>query len=175
MNKIQLLGAAAIASVASASVAAQSPGSRQTREFVEAAGQSDRFEILEAQTVRGQSTDQQIRAFAQQMLRDHEGMSRALQQATAQAGLQPPPMGISADQALLLGALQSQSAPDLDKTYARHQALAHHSALTVAQAYAANGDDPAVRQAATAATRMIAAHLDMAEQLQTKLGGSSAL
>jgi putative membrane protein len=153
-------------------VCAQEQGSRQTREFVEAAGQADRFEIMEAQTVLGQSTDAQVRAFAQQMISAHEEMSKSLRDATARAGLKPPPMGLSGDQALLLGALQSQRGPELDKTYARHQVLAHRSALTVEQAYAATGDDAVIRQTATTATPAISSHLAMAEQMNARLSGS---
>ena len=164
--------AAGLAAIALAPAAlAQEAGSRQTREFVEAAGQSDRFEILEAQTVLGQSTDVQVRAFAEKMIRDHDQMSQTLAQAAARAGLKPTPPGISADQASLLGALQSQRGPEFEQTYVKHQALAHRAALAVERAYAATGDDPDVRQVAAAATPTIAAHLAMAEQMRAKLGG----
>ena len=172
MNNMLSAAAAALAALTVTPLAAQEPGSRQTREFVQAAGQSDEFEILEAQTVLGQSSDPQIRAFAQAMIRDHGETSRALQRATTRAGLKPPPMGISADQALLLSALQSQRGPDFDQTYVRHQTLSHRSALTVEQAYAATGNNPAVRQAAVTATPIISSHLAMAEQMQAKLAGS---
>ena len=172
MNNIMFTCAAALAAFALTPAAAEEPGSRQTREFVTAAGQSDAFEILEAQTVLGQSADPQVRAFAEQMIRDHEQMRNTLRNATVRAGLKPPPMGVGADQALMLSALQSQRGPDFDQTYVRHQALAHRSALTVEQAYAATGDDQTVRQAAAAATPTIASHLDMAEQMRAKLGGS---
>ncbi|WP_267395742.1 MULTISPECIES: DUF4142 domain-containing protein [unclassified Sphingomonas] len=166
MNAHHLLAAVAMTAAALAPAAAQEPGSRATREFVEASAQSDQFEILEAQTVLGQSTSGQVRAFALQMIRDHERLSATLREAAAHAGLKPPPMGISSDQALLLGALQSQQSPDLDKTYLRHQLLAHRSALTVQQAYAATGDNADVRQTAAEATTIIASHLEMAERRQ---------
>ncbi len=166
MRKIGYPHAAALAAVVLTPASAQAPGSRQTREFVQAAGQSDRFEILEAQTVLAQSSDPRIRAFAQQMIRDHEQTGQDLRQATARAGLQPPPMGISGDQAALLGALQSQRGAEFDRTYVRHQALAHRSALLVEQGYAATGDDASVRRAAAAAVPVISGHLKMAEQMQ---------
>ena len=164
------LVAASIALAAPAG--AQDPGSRATREFVQAAGQSDAFEMLEAQTVLGQSRDPQVRSFAQQMLRDHGQTSSALRDATARSGLKPPPMGVSTDQAQLLGALQSMKGREFDRAYFRHQALAHQSALVVEQGYAATGDDPAVRQAAASAVPLIYSHLAMAEQMRATLGGS---
>jgi putative membrane protein len=88
------------------------------------------------------------------------------------AGLTPPPMAMSADQAQLLSALQSQHGRQFDQLYARHQVLAHHSALVVEQSYAASGDNPALRQAAASAAPLISAHRAMAEQMSSRLGGS---
>ena len=68
------------------------------------------------------------------------------------------------------GALQSLKGPEFDKAYWQHQALSHHSALVVEQAYAANGDDPAVRRAAASAVPMIQAHLTAAEEAKARSG-----
>ena len=146
-------------------------GSRQTREYVEAAGQSDAFEMLEADTVLAQSRDPQVRAFAQKMIDDHARLAQSLRQATAEAGTKAPPMGVAADQAPMLGALQNLKGRDFDQAYWRHQALAHRSALTATQRYAASGDDPAVRRAATAAVPVISAHLATAERVVAGFGG----
>lgn len=151
--------------------AAADRGSRQTREFVQAAGQSDSFEILEAQTVLGQSSNPDVRAFAQHMLDDHSRTKAALATATARAGLAPPPDGPSTDQAQMLNALQSQRGADFDKTYIKQQALAHHSALIVEQKYAAEGDQPAIREAAASAVPIISAHLQMADRMKSQSGG----
>lgn len=169
--RFYMAAAAALAAMA-VPVAAQDAGSRATREFVQAAGHSDQFEILEAQTVLTQATDPQVRAFAQQMIRDHDQLGRTLTEATTRAGLQPPPKALDGDQAKMLGELQGLRGPQFDQAYARHQALAHRAALVTEQRYAANGDAPPVRQAAAAATPLIAAHRDMAERLQARLGGS---
>ena len=172
MSRLALTYAAGIAALMPAPAAAQESGSRQTREFLQAAAQSDQFEILEAQTVLGQSTDPAIRTFAQRMIRDHRQSSGALVQAAIRAGLKPPPPALGDDQARLLSALQSQDGPDFERTYLKQQALAHRSALVVEQAYAATGDDPMIRQAAASATPMIAAHLAMAQDMAAKSGGS---
>ena len=165
---LRFLAAVALAGAALSPAVAQDPGSRPTREFVQAAGQSDQFEILEGETALAQSTDPQVRDFAQQMIKAHGDTSRALEQATQKSGLKPPPKGVGADQAPLLSALQSLRGRDFDKAYFRHQVLAHRSALTVEQGYAATGDDPAVRQAAASTVPIISAHLSMAMQMQSQ-------
>jgi putative membrane protein len=151
-------------------LAAADPGSRQTREFVQAAGNSDSFEILEAHTALAQSTNPDVRTFAQHMLEDHSRTRAALADAAARAGLTPPPDGPSADQAQMLSALQSQRGPDFDKTYVKQQALAHRAALAVEQDYAAKGDQPAIRKAAADAVPTISGHLQMAEQMKARMG-----
>uniref|UniRef100_UPI0035CB672C DUF4142 domain-containing protein n=1 Tax=uncultured Sphingomonas sp. TaxID=158754 RepID=UPI0035CB672C len=152
-------------------LAAQQAGSRQTREFVQAAAQSDTFEELEAQTVLGQSADPQIRAFAQQMIEAHMQTTAALAAATMRAGLEPPSKAMSSDQAQWLGALQSVRGPEFDRLYVRQQVLAHRSALITEQRYASGGDQLDVKLAAASATPIIASHLQMAEQMQAKFGG----
>jgi putative membrane protein len=152
--------------------AAPEPGSRQTRDFVQGAGQSDAFERLEAETVLATTRDPDIRAFAEHMIHDHGETTQALEAATARAGLQPPPKAMSSDQASMLAALQSVRGHDFDVAYLRQQVIAHSAALVVEQQYAQSGDDTAVRQAAASAVPLIAAHLAMAEQLRAKLGGS---
>jgi len=172
MRRPILAGVTAVAVLASTAAIAQEAGSRQTREFVQAAGHSDAFEKLEAATALTQSHDPQVQAFARTMLRDHNRLSNALQQATAHAGLQPPPMGVGADQAPIFAGLQSLKEPEFDRTYWKQQALAHHSALITTQQYAANGDSAAVRQAAASALPIITAHLAVAERMMAKSGGS---
>ena len=169
MLMISCLAAATV--VAATPAVSQSAGSRPTREFVQAAGQSDQFEILEGRVALIESANPQVRAFAEQMIQDHSGTTLKLRQATASSGLEPPPMGLGDDQVRLLGALQSLHGTDFDRVYTRHQALAHRSALTVQQGYASTGDVPAVRQAAASAVPMISAHLATAEELMARLGG----
>lgn len=166
------MAAAMLAAIGLAPATAQDVGSRQTREFLQAAAQSDQFEILESTTAVTQAESADVRAFAKQMIKDHTATSQALQQAATQAGLKPPVMNVSADQGQMLNALQGVTGAKFDQLYIRQQALAHRAALVTEQAYEASGDTPAVRQAATAATPIIAAHLQMAEQMSANLGGS---
>lgn len=151
---------------------AQEPGSRQTREFVQAAAQSDQFEILEAQTVLAQSQNAQVRAFAETMIQAHQQTSASLLQAVQKDGLAPPKPGLGGDQSMFLSALQSQRGVDFDRTYLGQQALAHRSALAVEEAYATSGGDATIRAVATATVPIITEHLRMAEQMQIEAGGS---
>lgn len=150
--------AAALGAAVLAPAAAQEAGSRQSRDFVTAMANADAFEILEARTVLAQSASPAVRAFAETMITDHGTLDRALGEAVTKAGLRPPVMGVGADQAPLLGSLQGLTGAAFDRAYLEQQRLAHQSALIEAQAYAATGDDPAIRAFAATAASTISAH-----------------
>ena len=172
MRKAAVAVVTASLGLTTASAGAKEPGSRPTREFAQAAASSDQFEILAAQTALTQSTNSDVRAFAAHMLEDHQKLGQAVRDAAMRSGLKPPEMAMSADQAQLLGALQSVSGNEFDVLYLKQQVLAHRSALTVEQMYAKSGDDPSLRQLATSAVPVISSHGEMASQAAAKLGGS---
>lgn len=166
-----VVAALALSAGLATAAAAQEAGSRQTRDFVQAAAESDGFEIMEAYSALAESRDPQVRAFAERMIHDHGQTSTALQQAATGVGLKPPMLAVGAAQAPLLAALQSARGHDFDQMYWRHQVLAHRSALVTEQRYAASGDVPAIRQVAASAVPVIEGHLTMAETMVAQQGG----
>jgi putative membrane protein len=174
MNRLSLTGMSSTALAAALLVAvpavAEELGSRPTREFVQAAAQSDLFEILAATTVLAQSSNPQVRAFATEMINAHQRTRATLDRAVQESGLKPPSPGISNDQSQLLSALQSQRGADLDRVYVTQQILAHHAALATEQGYVASGDDKRVKQAVTASIPVVSMHLQMAEKLAPTVG-----
>jgi putative membrane protein len=167
-NRAKQVALAALLPLMAAPLFAQEPGSRQTREFVQAAAQSDQFEIMEATTALAQSQDSKVRGFAQAMIDAHRQTTASLMQAVAKAGLKPPLPGLGNDQSQFLAALQSKRGPDFDEAYLKQQLLAHRAALAVEQAYADSGDEPNIRATATATVPIVAAHLQMVEQMQKR-------
>jgi putative membrane protein len=111
---------------------AQDPGSARSRNFVESAAHSDNFEILEAQSALAESSDPQVRSFAQQMIAAHSETSRRLADAAMRAGMKFPPKGLNGDQVSFLSALQSQKGRDFDKIYGNLGAPRHGGANAVA-------------------------------------------
>lgn len=151
---------------------AQTPIPPSPDNFVMAASQSDRYEVLAATVALVEGQDPRVRAFAEGMIRDHTRLAEELRQAALASGLPPPKPGLSGDQALLLGSLQSVRGPAFDRTYARQQILAHAQALAVEDSFATAGSDPTLKKAAQSALPTIRDHLDMARQLAAALGGS---
>ena len=165
MPNAKLLLAALALALAGEPAQAEPPAPMPTRDFVQAAGASDHYEIQAARVAVVEGQDPRIRAFARQMMRDHAQTSQALEQAALASGRAPPPPGLSGDGQQFLAQLQSLRGADFDKAYARQQVLSHHAALVVEEGYAAGGSDPNVRRAAQAAVLIIRRHLEMAQQL----------
>jgi putative membrane protein len=157
-----MLGALAAASSATAQ---PMPG----QDFVNAAAQSDAFEIASGELILTQSTDANVRRFAQQMIADHRKTSADLTAAAQASQLSPPPPGLSGDQQRLLSALQSQKGQDLDRSFMTAQVNAHAAALATQQGYLADGSDPNLRKVAQGAVPLIEHHLEMARRLRAEM------
>lgn len=149
---------------------AQTPIPPSPKDFVMAASQSDRYEMLAAKVAAVQSQDPRVTKFADEMVRDHKQLSEDLRQAAAASGLPQPEPSLSSDEASLLGGLQSVRGRDFDQAYARQQVLAHAQAVAVEESFAEGGSDANLKKAARSALPTIRHHLDMAHQLRTDLG-----
>ena len=147
----------------------EGPMTPKPQEFAESVAQSDGYELAAAQTALAQSRNPQVRAFAGQMIADHENMARTLRDASKASGLEPPHPHVGADQARFLAGLQSLRGDEFDREYARQQMLAHTSALTTMRSYAAIGSDSNLRSLAASAAPVIEHHLQTARQLLQSL------
>ena len=147
----------------------QGPKPPKPQEFAESVAQSDGYELAAAQTALAQSRNPQVRAFAQQMVADHEHIEQALREAVKASGLQLPHPQVGGDQARLLAGLQGLRGGEFDREYGRQQMLVHTSALTVVRSYAEQGSDANLRSMAASAAPIIERHLQSARQLQQAL------
>ena len=162
-----IAGTAVVLLLANGASAQSQPPSAQ--DFAAAAAQSDAYEIDAARVAQLQAQDQNIRAFADQMIKDHMQTSQSFKAAVAKAGLPPPPDGPNADQARMLSALQSMKGTDFDKAYVVQQVVAHQGAVAVEQEYVDKGTEPNLKYAATTSLPLIRHHLAMARQLESGL------
>ena len=169
--RVRSLFFVAVLALAAPAFAQQTP-TLSSKDYIQAALQSDRFEILSGYTARTGTRDPRVRAFAEMMIRDHTQTTRAMRQAATRAGVEPPPPSLSGDGSRMLGALQSLRGADLDRAYAEQQTLGHAEALVVNGLYAQTGSAPPLRQAAQGVLPMIRTHADQARQLKASLGGS---
>jgi putative membrane protein len=149
-----------------ATIGANGPGLVPTPKFVENAAISDMFEIASSKLALTKATDPQIKAFAKQMIAEHEGTTAALKKtlATANAGVTPP-TAMDERHAGMLEDLQKIEADKFDAKYLDQQTQAHREALGLMDSYATNGENLALKALAAQTKPKIQMHLDMASKL----------
>jgi putative membrane protein len=132
--------------------------------FMAQAASGDQFEIQSSQLALQTSSNPAVRNFANLLIADHTRMSQALAAAATAAGLTPPaPLLLPAQQATL-DQLRT-TGPNFDAAFRGVQISGHQQALQLMQNYAASGDVPALRNAASQAIPIIQMHLNQAQML----------
>lgn len=105
--------------------------------FAENAASANLFEIRSSELALTQSQDEEVRAFAQQMIDDHTAAGEAMRQAAQEAGVTVPEAMSDEDQQKLT---DLQSAGDFDQAYIAAQTEAHDAAVSLFQGFAENGE-----------------------------------
>jgi putative membrane protein len=134
--------------------------------FLAHAGSGDQFEIQSSQLALQASQNPAVRNFANLMISDHTRMSQTMLLAAQSAGITPPPPALLPEQQAALDQLRSAgTGPSFDMAYKSAQITAHQGALSLMQGYAASGDVPALRTAASQAVPIVQMHLSQAQML----------
>jgi putative membrane protein len=134
--------------------------------FLAHASSGDQFEIQSSQLALQASQNLAVRNFANLMISDHSHLDQTMVAAAQSAGVPPPPPALLPEQQAALDQLRSAgTGPSFDLAYKNAQISAHQGALGLMQNYAANGDVPALRTAATQAIPMVQMHLNQAQLL----------
>jgi len=134
--------------------------------FLAHASSGDQFEILSSQLAQTASQNQAVRNFADLMIAEHTRMSQAMAAAAQSAGIAPPAPALLPEQQAALDQLRAAgTGPAFDVAYKNAQITAHQGALSLMQNYAANGDVPALKAAASQAIPTVQMHLQQAQLL----------
>jgi len=164
------------ASGASAASSSSAPGSAQDKlstvdqQFVQDAGTAGATEIAASKLALSNSSDTQVKAFAQRMLADHTRLARNLDVAAKRHGITAAP---SAD-ASVTGSLETLHGDAFDKGYIQQVALAgHQKAITVFSTESMKGNDALLKNTAARALPIIKHHYAMAQQLAKAKGITS--
>jgi putative membrane protein len=153
--------------VAGISLAAQGVTSNE-KTFMQKAAQSDETEISLAKLAFKQSTNAQIKQFAQMMITDHTKSTSLLKPIAAQDGVALPTSMGTANEAKYK-ALEKKSGEAFDKGYVDTMVSAHQSLLQEVQAEAGKAQDPKLKQFIATVEPVVSHHLQMAKQLQQGL------
>ena len=162
------------ASAASAPLAAADPShaklSPADQQFVQDAGTAGATEIAASKLALTNSSDAQVKSFAQRMIADHTRLARNLDIAAQRQGITAAP---SAD-AWVTGSLESLHGVDFDKAYIAQVAVdGHRKAVAVFSTESKAGGNAQLKSIATRALPIIKYHYAMAQQLAKLKGVTS--
>jgi putative membrane protein len=154
------------------SLALASCGAPSTPNFVQKAAMSDLYEITAGKIAAEKGQSDAVKQFGQHMVEAHTQTTDELKGIVAAEKINvTPPAALDATHQKLIDALNSASAADFDKTYAKQQVDAHQEAVDLFSKYADKGDNAAVKAFAQKTLPVIKQHLETAKTLEQ--GGST--
>lgn len=175
MLRFLLLAAVPLALLAPHARAQSSGGgpSARTTQFIAKASATDAFERDAGNLAQKRSANAEVKAFAGMMVKDHTETTAKLQQVLEKDRLPKPAKEPNPDpnQAKQLTDLVHAPKGSFDRAYAHSQVVAHQMALALMQEYAASGDNPDLKKLAADTEPVVQHHLDMAQKLESQLGG----
>ena len=127
-------------------------------------------EIQSSQMALQMAKGSQVKEFAQQMINDHDTATTQVEAVARSKGVTLPKM-LDTDHKDMVSALDGKSGDDFDKAYMELQVKAHQSTINVDQDEADNGNDADVKSLAAGLLPVLKGHLQMAQQIQTRMMG----
>ena len=138
------------------------------REFAEKAAKTGMAEVQLATNVSQRATSPDVKAFAQQMIEDHNRANQELTTLAAQKGLDPP-ADIDPDKKALDAELAKLTGPELDKKYMEAMVKDHVAAAAEFEKAATQLTDPDLKAWAAKTLPTLHQHHHLAEQIAAKL------
>lgn len=140
-----------------------------TPTFLRLASSSNQFEILSSRLAEQQASNEQVKAFATQMIADHTAAGEKMRAAVQQAGLQPTAMpetegDLDARHKEMLDQI-ARAEGNFDEAYVRAQYQAHQEAVRLFNSYAESGDQSAIKAFAAETLPVLQQHLAHVSEL----------
>ena len=138
-------------------------------------GLSNAAEIQTSQIAQDKATNAEVKAYARDMIRDHQAMQKGADSLAAANNMQPqsPPQGDQKQQMVnqMTQQLQTTAAgAAFDRAYMTGQVQAHQQTLTELQSYQGMVQTPGLRAMIEKAIPAVQQHLERAQRLQGQLG-----
>lgn len=159
-------GSDAPPSSTAAQTAAPSP---EDSSFVTAAAASGRAEAEAGRVMAGRAADPQVRAFADQLDKDHTDANNTLERIAMEKGIALP-QGMQPAARAHIDELKTLSGAEADAAFLRHfGTTAHEDTIALFERQASSGQIPELRQFAADTAPKLREHLRLARQLEERL------
>jgi putative membrane protein len=141
--------------------------------FMQLAGEGDVYEITSSQIAVKRTSSSTIKQFATMLIEHHTLTTNVMLTQAKAAGLAPPPAVLGQGKRQWIDELMQAAPGDFDRVYLMQQIPAHEEALKLHKAYAASGDTPQLKVAASGAVPIVERHLAEARRLAgASVGGA---
>lgn len=132
-----------------------------SQNYVAWAADSDMYEIQSSRLALAKARNPATKDFAREMIADHMKTTKALMAALpkTEPRIAKPGKALTEPNAAKIAALKGAPADGFDALYMQQQRDAHRTAYALHKGYATDGQDPALREVATAAVPIIEKHL----------------
>ena len=134
------------------------------RMFVGKAMQGSLAEVQLGQLTLQKSNNPQVKEFAQRMIDDHTKLNEQMKPVAQQLGVTVPDQ-ISKGDRKTVAKLQTLSGSAYDQAYIKDMVKDHKQDLNEFQMEASSGQDQTAKDAANQGSKVIAQHLQMAQQM----------
>jgi len=159
-------GSDAPPSSTAAQTAAPSP---EDSSFVTAAAASGRAEAEAGRVMADRAADPQVRAFADQLDKDHTDANNTLERIAMEKGIALP-QGMQPAARAHIDELKTLSGAEADAAFLRHfGTTAHEDTIALFERQASSGQIPELRQFAADTAPKLREHLRLARQLEERL------
>lgn len=144
---------------APADAAATMPAVTDPQEFADMAGSSNMFEIQSSELAVEMSQNQEVIAFAEQMIADH-GMAAEAMMAAAETDGVTPPTAMNEHHQMMYDDLAAADEAAFDQAYIDAQVMVHQEAVALFQGFSAEGEDSALKDFAAETLPTLEMHLE---------------
>jgi putative membrane protein len=157
-----------VALLASVSAISAKAATDDDKKFLALAAQSDQNEIAMSKLAESKASNPSVKTFAQKMVSEHTAMTASMKPFAESWGLTPP-KGPDQDHQEAISKLNGLSGNDFDKEYMSDMVSDHAKALDAFTSEAKDTKDAKFRAAVLKGKTKVAAHKNMAYDLEKKL------
>jgi len=137
------------------------PATAETRDYMSKAAMGDLFEIQSSRLALQRANSQEVKDFADMMVKDHMQATKKLEAAAQEQKITiSPPSKLDADHQRTLDQLTKAEGGSFERAYIQAQLQAHQKALDMHRDYAKSGDNPQLKQVAGEIPKVVAQHLE---------------
>ncbi|MGH8214114.1 MAG: DUF4142 domain-containing protein [Rhodanobacteraceae bacterium] len=140
-----------------------------TTGFASEAARGGMLEVRLADLALQKSSDSDVKSFANRMKKDHTAANDKLKGIVGSS--EQLPVNLSAEQQQQVSSLESKSGKDFDKAYADTMVKDHQKDVSEFENAANSAPTQDLRQFASQTLPTLKQHLQLAQQLQSKVGG----